>query len=302
MSTIRKTCKEIHGKLLKKAEKEARRQLKKEGFQDKAITEAFEELKARDFVRLVCVLASDPALGKIAREKFAAALAAQVGGGVRKQDLVPVVDAIADRDASKLRDLLSSDSLRKALIDAAAKKYGVNAKEAELAIELLRNGVLREDMIGVTRLTIVLLRATPCWLPAMIKKPTNLLKVLQGLAKDLFVDPKGKSVKIIEAFKTGNLPDLASLEDIHFLDDTLRAVCLALPAVDDTMTWAAGVLDKESVQVAIVLYANAKGLPITRQHVKAVQQALAARDLGPLIPSLVTLAKKEGLGGLKSPV
>jgi hypothetical protein len=186
--------------------------------------------------------------------------------------------------------------LRRAL-EYAAERQGlaVDPAEDERAVDLIEEGVLAADLRGATRCTLRTLRRLPPALSRLLRVRSRLAEVVRGLLADVARLPaslRRLGVTRLRRLMRGDATGLDEAAHIAVLEHTLAAILAEDLPPDVARDWLVGLLDYDSVRLAIVLYARiALNLNIAAADLDALQASLRNNDLTPLVMGLVTQAR-----------
>lgn len=189
-------------------------------------------------------------------------------------------------------DLFAADRLNienypnlKAHAVKEAQKKGISVENAEEALELLDNGVFKEDLKGVTKLLLTTLKKIPESLREFLKQPvTSAAGVIRGILKDISELP-GEGLEILVDRMNGNSSH--DENDYSLLNNTLSAVFSTAP-VGDVRDFLVEILEYESIQMAIILYAEAHGYEVQKENLQDLSKSLSTNNLSPLLNEVMT--------------
>lgn len=267
-------------------------ELEQAGYEKEAIEKAVSELEEKRFYSVAVLLASDPSTLTVLKERAVDEFLEKLNSttSLDQEDLTILKNlctAIAKDDEKAVKLILSDPRSRDMAVDAVSKHYSFPVAKVREAFLLIESGAYKQDLIGVTRMTIQLGREAPGWLPT--KKAgtgVGLRSIGSAIRKD-GLEQYMLGRKILKDLRNNRVPDLKE-QDLGVLDDTLRALTSNMEMLDDLFDWSAKVLATPSVQLSIAIWSSLHGIKMETAEVAALQRSLEERDLQPVTARLMT--------------
>jgi hypothetical protein len=266
-------------------------ELEQAGYRKEAIELAVFHLEEQRFYSVAVLLASDPATREVLKDRAVDEFLERLNKATSldQEDLKILKElftAIAMDDEEKVKQMLSDPRTRELAVDAVANCYSFPVKKVREAFELLEKGVYKQDLIGVTRMTLQLGDEIPGWLPTPDSNADSIRSIGSAIRKD-GLDHYFLGRRILKDLRNNRMPSVKE-KDFGVFDDTLRSLTTHMEMLDDLFDWSANVLSYPSVQISIAIWSSLHGIKLDTKDVDVLQQAFANRDLQPLIFRLMT--------------
>lgn len=212
---------------------------------------------------------------------------------LRRAPVLPLVALASTRrrgspDAVDLSEGAARSTLEPFLA-SLADEQGFSRDDVSNAIRLIQEGVLTDDLAGVTRATQTALGRIPESVVQYLDSPgdagATILDVL-GALPSLVGDLVGGLGKLLGG--TGR-PDPIGAEVLNAL--------YTIQALDLIRDWVVEVSGYESVQLAIVAYARVHGWQVDRDQIEGIRKSLQEDDLSPALVEAVRFFESTEHGG-----
>lgn len=170
---------------------------------------------------------------------------------------------------------LDSDEIRGKIIQLAIDEglgnFGVTPEEAREAIEIIESGQFYRD---ISSSVIAVAKILPDLANKLIINPPELSSRFHsaiGAIKNDFKD-NGSAIDCINKLKTGEF-----CNEPKVLQHTLK-ILYETPTIDVAKETVNVLLEKESIRIAIILYARSNGIDIDKEDINAIQDILTESD------------------------
>ena len=280
-----------HTSLVRRFHTKIGEELEQAGYEKEAVETAISELEEKRFYSVAVLLASDPSTLTVIKERAVDEFLEKLNSktSLDTKDLLilkSLFTAIAKDDEKEVQEILCDPGTRQIAVDAISKHYSFPIANVREALHLIESGVYKQDLIGVTRMTIQLKDEAPGWLPTK-NAGTGGLKAIGNAIKKDGLEQYMVGRKILKDLCNNRVPTVKE-KDLGIFDDTLRALTSNMEAVDDLFDWSAKVLDVPSVQISVAIWSSLHGVKLGTQEIIALQQSLEQRDLKPVAARLMT--------------
>jgi hypothetical protein len=181
--------------------------------------------------------------------------------------------AAADQAAAQNGGL--RDEIIQAAVAEAGKRAGlqVTPEQARRAVQLLATGAFFRDVVSAFAAVLSGVRELPIDLVRDVQGlPTRRTVLLFALARDLFGTPLTAAHVLEDLLQDGRVDSAPPL-----LTHTMRAL-VRFAGVHSTAQTLSKLLRNDTVQLALVIYANAHGVPVKEADLAALGQQLAGAD------------------------
>ena len=156
-------------------------------------------------------------------------------------------------------------------IDEGLKNFGVTPEEARDAVEIIESGQFYRD---ISSSVISVAKILPDLANKLIINPPELSSRFHGAIEAIKNDFKDNvlAIECIKKLKIGE-----SCNEPKVLQHTLKML-YETPTIDVTKETINVLLEKESIRIAIILYARSNGMDIDKEDINAVQDILTEPD------------------------
>jgi hypothetical protein len=186
------------------------------------------------------------------------------------------------------------------LVDQAAERNGFSREDAREALELLANGTLERDLASVVAQTSQAIGRIPSAALASIHRtldnPLRVLGFTFAVGRDLAelpIEVPGLSQREFERLMRGG--SAVPGREFPLFDHTFEHLYRIEP-VAVLRDWLLEVSDRQSVQLALIVYARTQGVELTRQDIAAAREALREGNLTPAIVQGIDYFRREHAG------
>lgn len=164
------------------------------------------------------------------------------------------------------------EEAKKRLLEAAFKNgLGVKPEEAQDAIRLIKTGEFYRD---ISTSVVAVTKLSPDITYKIIENPSEAKSKFFNSFNIIKMDIKDNR-SVVKCLKNLNKEPIC--ESPKVLQHSLKLL-YENPTVSEIIVTTNRLLDKESVQLAIILYARANGIDIEKEDIEAAQQILSTED------------------------
>jgi hypothetical protein len=186
------------------------------------------------------------------------------------------------------------------LVDRAAREQGFSPEEAREALTLLANGTVERDLGSVVAQTSQAIGRIPAAALGSIQRtlsnPFRVLGLTFAIARDLAelpIEAPGLGRREFDRMMRGGTAGPGREFPLfdHTFDHLYRIEPIAV-----LRDWLLEVTGRESVQLALIVYARTQGIELQREDIEAARQALRDGDLTPAVLRGIDYFRREHAG------
>ena len=257
--------------------------------------EILEHIKNLDFIPLLTFATT----GKIEKNfdtkdffKFTSTTIAGQLKDVEAEDVNKILQFIFIDHSLNPIDIIKDKDIRNRIVQLTVKEAvgdvsNISDNDINLATNLLLEGVVFQDIIGVTRSTAHSIRRLPESVIHYARSPLGPIHIVYGMLRDAHELP-GEIYKItksrIRKVLQGHQNSVAKeANHIKILDNTLESIRENLPPSDVILDWTLDLLDYDSIEAGIIIYGKTRGIDIKPNDLEAIRETLESDDLTPAL-------------------
>lgn len=257
--------------------------------------EILEHIKNLDFIPLLTFVTN----GKIEKNfdtkdflKFASTTIVGQLKNVEAEDVNKVLQfTFIDHSLSPV-DIIKDKGIRNRIIQLAVKQAvgdvsNMSDEDINLATDLLLEGVVFQDIIGVTQSTSHAIRRLPESVIHYARSPLGPIHIVYSMLRDarelpgeIYNITKSRIRKVLQGHQNSITKEA---NHIKILDNTLEAIRENLPPSNVMLDWAIDLLDYDSIEVGIIIYGKTRGIDIKPNDLEAIRETLESDDLTPTL-------------------